>query len=193
MNRSDKLRAAFSDLQAVDEDVIACMTGVGTLPLPQATTRVSQAAHMAKTAALAVLEAAEAADAVATTAAATISAAEAAVAAATVKPAPAEAATEATEAAKTFATVSLKSEIDPSLVSDRCALDRQFAMLNALSTIALDCPFLRSRCLALLWHAIQWNVSDDLRATRFVPCTSLPEERKSLIRANGASNALPVG
>ncbi|CAM9718347.1 unnamed protein product, partial [Ectocarpus sp. 12 AP-2014] len=88
------------------------MTGVGTLPLPQATSRVSQAASMAKRAALSVLKAAEAAEAAATTAAAAISAAEAAIEAATAKPAPAKIAVEEAEAA-IARTISVKSEMDP--------------------------------------------------------------------------------
>ncbi|CAM9171891.1 unnamed protein product [Ectocarpus sp. 12 AP-2014] len=56
---SEKLRLAFASLHAADEEFVARTTGVGTLPLSQATSRVSQAAGMAKTVALTVLKAAE--------------------------------------------------------------------------------------------------------------------------------------
>lgn len=116
---SDKLRLAFASLHAVDEEVVARTTGVGTLPLSQATTRVSQAAGMAKTVALTVLKAAEVAEEAATTAATAVSAVHAPKATADAKSEEAKAAIEAADAAKAAATVALKSEIDPPIFRNR--------------------------------------------------------------------------
>ena len=119
---SEKLRHAFASLHAVDEEVVARTTGVGALPLSQATTRVSQAAGMAKTVAFTVLKAAEAAEEAATTAAAVVSAAQAAKSTAAAKPKAAVEAAEAahaSEATKAIATVALESEIDPPILRER--------------------------------------------------------------------------
>lgn len=123
---SEKLRLAFASFRAVDEEVVARTTGVGALPLFQATTKVSQAAGMARTVALTVLKAAEVAEEAAATAAAAVSAAISAKTTAAARSAAAEVAVEAAEAAKaapeatkSTATVAVKSEIDPPILRDR--------------------------------------------------------------------------
>lgn len=45
---SETLRLTFSSLKAIDEEVVARTTGVGALPLSQATEMVSQAASLVK-------------------------------------------------------------------------------------------------------------------------------------------------
>lgn len=121
---SKKLRFAFSSLQAVDEEVVACTAGVATLPLFQATARLSEAASMAKTAALTVLKAAETAKAASTTTtAAEVPASLATEAAAAAHSAPANAGLQAAEAVKAAATAAVKLENDQLVFGDRYALD----------------------------------------------------------------------
>lgn len=118
---SDKLRLAFSDLQAIDCEVAALASGVGVLPLPEAAGRVLRGAKTAATVASTVLKAAEAAEAAAGKAAAVMTAAEEANAVAE------RAATEAAEAvtgaaqtagAATLAAATLEVKIEPPVPSD---------------------------------------------------------------------------
>ncbi|CAB1103590.1 unnamed protein product [Ectocarpus sp. CCAP 1310/34] len=116
---SEKLRLAFASLHAVDGEFAARTTDVGTLPLSLATSRVSQAAGMAKTVALTVLKAAEEAMAAATTARAEAVSAFAIKATTAATSAAGRAAVKAQGMAKATATVTLKSETDPPTVMER--------------------------------------------------------------------------
>ncbi|CAM9227835.1 unnamed protein product, partial [Ectocarpus sp. 12 AP-2014] len=112
---SAKLRLAFSSLKAVDDEVVVHMTGVGALPLSQATERVSKAASTVKMEVLKVLKVVEAVEAATVRAAAAVSAAQAAKAAAAAKSAAAKAAVEAAEAAHAAA-AALEADLDPPVV-----------------------------------------------------------------------------
>ncbi|CAN0444899.1 unnamed protein product, partial [Ectocarpus sp. 12 AP-2014] len=112
---SETLRLAFSSLKAIDEEVVARTTGVGALPLSQATEMVSQAASLVKTEAVNVLIAVEAVEAAADRAAAAVSAAQAAKGAAAAKSAAAKAAVEAAEAAHAAA-AALEADLEPVVV-----------------------------------------------------------------------------
>ncbi|CAN0000447.1 unnamed protein product [Ectocarpus sp. 6 AP-2014] len=112
---SETLRLAFSSLKAIDEEVVARTTGVGALPLSQATEMVSQAASLVKTEAVNVLIAVEAVEAAADRAAAAVSATQAAKKAAAEKSAAAKAAVEAAEAAHAAA-AALEADLEPVVV-----------------------------------------------------------------------------
>ncbi|CAN0082320.1 unnamed protein product, partial [Ectocarpus sp. 12 AP-2014] len=109
---SEKLRLAFSSLQAVEEEVGARTAGLGALSLSQASASVSQAASMAKAEAVKVVKAADAAEAAAARAAEVVSVAQAARVAAAAQSAAAQAAVEAAEAALA-AVAALEADIEP--------------------------------------------------------------------------------
>ncbi|CAM9802240.1 unnamed protein product, partial [Ectocarpus sp. 4 AP-2014] len=117
---SQRLRLAFVSLRTVDEEVAARLTGVGTLPLSQATARVYQAASVAKTAVRSLWKAAEAAEAAAVTmAAAAVSADYPATAAAAAKSAEATPAVGAKAGATAAAAAALGVEVKPPIVRGR--------------------------------------------------------------------------
>lgn len=70
VDTSNKLKLAFSDLEAIDDKVAALTVGVGDLPLSEAAARVSQGARSAVAMASKVMTAAELAQAAAGKAAA---------------------------------------------------------------------------------------------------------------------------
>lgn len=116
---SEKLRFAFSDLRAVDEEVAALTAGVGSLPLSEAATRVSKGARTAVALASRILKAAEAAEA------AVGKAALAVVAAREKKEAAEKAATAAAQAAaaaaKTAATAAAEAAALEAKINSSCS------------------------------------------------------------------------
>lgn len=111
---SEKLRVAFSDLRAIDEEVTALTAGAGDLPLSEAAANVSQGAGLAADVASRVLEAAKVAEAAAGIAAAAVTAAREKKAAASKAAAAAVAAAAAAEAEA----VALEVKISPSIPLD---------------------------------------------------------------------------
>ncbi|CAN0442884.1 unnamed protein product, partial [Ectocarpus sp. 12 AP-2014] len=103
----------------VDEDVVARLTGVGTVPLSQATARVYQAASVAKTAVRSLWKAAEAAEAAAVTTAAAAVSHHPATAAAAAKLAEATVAVGAIAGATAAAAAASAVEVKPPVVSGR--------------------------------------------------------------------------
>lgn len=182
VHSSEKLRLAFSSLQAINQEVVARTTGVGDLPLSQATARrVSQAANMGKTVALSILKAAEAAEVAAATAAEAVWAVEAAKSAAAAKSEAEKTAVKAAEPIKAAAEP-LKSEIDPSVASDRYVIDRHFCNAErfvCIRAVLLSCPpnphlarLVRTSSEYTWW----------LRARWLIACIGLPDEFEKMDR-----------